>query len=108
MTRQPEASSAALFFLSNAFTFLCVNGMSARVLDPRPFDSQALLVSPVMDALRAGPDASPPFNMRNSMIFTAAFMCFAGALVFGLDGNQSRTRLDREKISETEPMSSSS
>lgn len=76
VTRQPEASSAALFFFANLFAFVCIT---------------------VMDALRSGPDASPPFNMRKSIIFSASFMCLSGALCFALEGKQSRTELDRER-----------
>ncbi|KAL7410407.1 major facilitator superfamily domain-containing protein [Mrakia frigida] len=77
VTRQPEASSSALFFASNLFAFVSIV---------------------VMDALRAGPNGSPPNNMRNSLIFIAACSVACAILVWGLDGKQRRSEQDRKKV----------
>lgn len=47
-------------------------------------------------ALRAGPDANPPLNMRNALIFHATIICVVSVLVFGLKGKQ--TRRERDEI----------
>ena len=45
-------------------------------------------------ALRAGPDANPPLNMRNGLRFHAAILCVISVLVFALKGKQTRRERD--------------
>lgn len=50
----------------------------------------------VEDALRSGPDASPPLNMRRSVIFNAALVVFVAVIiVVGLRGRQTRRQMVR-------------
>jgi len=45
-------------------------------------------------ALRAGADASPPYNMRNGLVLQACFVMVFGALVLGLRAKQVRRERD--------------
>lgn len=51
----------------------------------------------IMDALKAGRDASPPLNMKRALIFqaTVAMVAVPSALVLGLFGRQGRVRRRR-------------
>lgn len=46
--------------------------------------------------MRAGPDAKPPLNMRNALIFNGTVICVVSVLIFGLKGKQ--TRRERDEI----------
>ena len=48
-------------------------------------------------ALRAGPNATPPLNMKHALIFNGAFAMVAAAFVVPLKGKQDRRRLDEER-----------
>jgi hypothetical protein len=48
-------------------------------------------------ALRAGPDANPPLNMRGALIFRGSFIFATSSTVFFLRGNQARKELDERK-----------
>ena len=52
-------------------------------------------------ALRAGPNANPPLNMRRSLIFNGVFVMCAAACVFFIRGKQRRRQLDEEKIEQS-------
>lgn len=54
------------------------------------------LILTAESALRAGPDAKPPLNMRTALIFHGTIICVVSVLVFGLKGEQ--TRRDRDEI----------
>ncbi|CAG8667165.1 13420_t:CDS:1, partial [Acaulospora colombiana] len=56
-----------------------------------------------MDALRAGPDATPPNNMKQALIFNGSTIA-ATAFMFliGFRGEQKRRELDLEKLHEVE------
>jgi MFS transporter, FLVCR family, MFS-domain-containing protein 7 len=56
------------------------------------------------NALREGPDASPPLNMRRALIFNASFVVSVGSLVFLLRGKQVRKELDEEKQTTAQPV----
>ena len=45
-------------------------------------------------ALRAGPNAHPPLNMRNALIFQSSIICVVSLSVIGLKGKQSRRERD--------------
>ncbi|CED82404.1 Permease of the major facilitator superfamily [Phaffia rhodozyma] len=77
VTRQPDTSSSAFYWVSSLFTFVCIN---------------------IMDALRAGPEANPPYNMKNSLIFEVVMTFVAMGLVYFIRGNQSRSAADNEKL----------
>ncbi|KAG6850973.1 hypothetical protein H0H93_005842 [Arthromyces matolae] len=83
LTRNANASSAVLW--------------SAWVIYPLSHAYSTLTTSIVQGALRAGPDANPPLNMRRSLIFNGTFMMIAAASVFALRGRQVRKELDEEK-----------
>ncbi|KAG0176648.1 hypothetical protein DFQ29_005858 [Apophysomyces sp. BC1021] len=56
-----------------------------------------LIFCVVIDALRAGPDATPPNNMRNSMIFVVATV-FGGSLpCVWMDGRMKRQDVDNKE-----------
>ncbi|KII86720.1 hypothetical protein PLICRDRAFT_163999 [Plicaturopsis crispa FD-325 SS-3] len=73
LTRNPEGSSAMMWFSANVFglVFVIVDG-----------------------SLRAPATANPPLNMRNALIFTAAVACAAAAPCFLLHGRQARREQD--------------
>jgi len=76
LTRNAEASTAILWFFGNLLGIISIE---------------------VQGALRAGPDAHPPLNMHNALIFNAAFVLVGACLVFGIKGKQARRALDEEK-----------
>jgi len=51
----------------------------------------------VMNALRAGPDADPPLNMKRALIFNAAFIAGTALLSIPFTGAQTRRKLDEQK-----------
>ncbi|KAF7315391.1 MFS general substrate transporter [Mycena indigotica] len=77
ITRNAEGSSALLWFACNglAIIFILVEG-----------------------ALRAGPNASPPLNMRKALIFNGAVVMAFASAVFFLRGEQTRKHVDKEKL----------
>jgi len=81
LTRNADGSSAILWFTSNLFGTIFLL---------------------IQDALRAGPTASPPLNMRNALIFNGTFMMVIGSSVFLIQGKQVRKELDEQKHQETQ------
>jgi hypothetical protein len=79
LTKNAAGSSAILGFMSNLL---------------------AIIFTLAQQALRAGPDASPPNNMRHALIFDGAFAMATGALIFLMKGSQERKRLDEEMAKE--------
>lgn len=80
LTRNADASSSLLWFGGNLF---------------------AIMFILVMDALRAGPDAEPPLNMRRALIFNGAFVLAAASFVILLQGRQVRKEMDEIKLQES-------
>jgi len=79
LTRNADGSSALLWFAGN---LSCVIFILSE------------------DALRAGPDASPPLNMHRAIIFNAAFVCGSVASIALFRGKQARKEKDEEKNKE--------
>ena len=52
-------------------------------------------------ALRAGPDANPPFNMHRALIFNGAFIMTTAFLVFFIRGREARKELDQKKLEQS-------
>jgi len=77
LTRNAMASSAILWCSSNVFGVIMVLSEGA---------------------LRAGPDADPPLNMRRALIFQGCFVCVAAAFVFLLQGRQTRREKDEREM----------
>ncbi|KAK0461336.1 major facilitator superfamily domain-containing protein [Desarmillaria tabescens] len=82
LTRNAEASSSLLWFGGNLFAIMFILDL-------------------VMDALRAGPDAEPPLNMRRALIFNGAFVLAAASFVALLQGKQVRKDMDEIKLQES-------
>jgi len=80
ITRNADGSAALLWFACNLFAvvFILVEG-----------------------ALRAGPDADPPLNMRRALIFNGAIVMTAGASVFLLKGKQTRKQMDQQRAQQS-------
>lgn len=97
LTRAADASSALLWGTGNALSILWILGAfdsnSQRLL----FIDDINLAEP---ALKAGPDASPPSNLRNGMILQASFACVLGVLVIPFRGEQKRRKQDALDVSE--------
>ncbi|KAI8144123.1 major facilitator superfamily domain-containing protein [Fennellomyces sp. T-0311] len=55
-----------------------------------------LIFTLVTDALRAGPDADPPNNMKLSMAVSAAIICVGSVPCIWLSGEMKRTAVDKE------------
>lgn len=55
-----------------------------------------VVFSLVIDALRAGPDASPPNNMNTSMIVVAVIVLVGNIPVLWIKGDLKRTQVDNE------------
>ncbi|KAH9484995.1 MFS-type transporter [Psilocybe cubensis] len=81
ITRNAEASSAILWFAGNLF---------------------AVVFILVAGALRAGPEASPPLNMRRYLVFMGVIILTACSSIFFLHGAQKRKALDQEKAAEVQ------
>ncbi|KAF9649531.1 MFS general substrate transporter [Thelephora ganbajun] len=81
LTRAPDASAAFLWASCNVF---------------------AIITTLSESALRAGPGAKPPFNMRNALIFHAVIICVVSLLVFGLKGKQNRRERDEMEAGRAE------
>ena len=61
-----------------------------------------VLIRPqVFGALRAGPNASPPLNMRRSLIFLGVVVLSLSSLIFFLRGEQRRKAMDEQKLKES-------
>ncbi|EJD52795.1 MFS general substrate transporter [Auricularia subglabra TFB-10046 SS5] len=81
VTRNPETSSAILWFVANALNIIFV---------------------PILHAMRASDDANPPRNFRSGLILNACLMVFSALLVFGIRGRQKRRELDLQMAHEME------
>ncbi|KIM45391.1 hypothetical protein M413DRAFT_442062 [Hebeloma cylindrosporum] len=79
VTRNADGSSAIVWFAGNLFTvaFVLIGG-----------------------ALRAGPDASPPLNMKTYLIFQGVIVLVICTTIFLLHGVQRRKAADEEKMRE--------
>ncbi|KDQ15326.1 hypothetical protein BOTBODRAFT_108891 [Botryobasidium botryosum FD-172 SS1] len=73
VTRSAETSSAVLWFSANLFSFIFII---------------------IGNALRAGPDASPPLNMHRTLIFIGSVVAVAAVSVFWVNGKQVRREQD--------------
>jgi len=80
LTRNANASSALLWFAGNVFAIIFVL---------------------VEGALRAGPGASPPLNMRKALIFNGAIIFASALTVFFIRGKQVRKELDERKLQQS-------
>jgi len=81
ITRNPDGSSALLWFAGNLWGIIFVLSQQA---------------------LRAGPDADPPLHLRRGSIFNGAWVLASALLVFLLHGKQVRKELDEEKFMGTQ------
>ncbi|KAI1787322.1 MFS general substrate transporter [Ganoderma leucocontextum] len=81
LTRNADGSSAVLWFSTNlcGLVFVLVEG-----------------------ALRAGPEANPPYNMHHAIIFQGVLGMSVVALVYLLEGKQTRRAQDEAKRNESE------
>ena len=61
-----------------------------------------LHISTAESALRAGPDANPPLNMRKALIFHGVIICAVSLLVFALKGKQNRRERDEMEVGRAE------
>jgi len=79
VTRNPDGSGAIVWFAGNLMgvVFILSEG-----------------------ALRAGPDASPPLNMKRSLIFAGVIVLVGSLSVFLLRGHERRKEMDKEKMQE--------
>ncbi|EMD35042.1 hypothetical protein CERSUDRAFT_54121 [Gelatoporia subvermispora B] len=77
LTRNAMASSAIMWCSGNAFGVMMVL---------------------VQGALRAGPDASPPLNMRRALIFQGTVVCVGSVFAFLLQGKQTRRENDEREM----------
>jgi MFS transporter, FLVCR family, MFS-domain-containing protein 7 len=77
VTRNADASSALLFFGANALGAIFLG---------------------VENALREGPEASPPLNMKKALIFQGVIILTVCLSVFGLRGEQTRRKRDAAAV----------
>ncbi|KAJ6609864.1 major facilitator superfamily domain-containing protein [Mycena sp. CBHHK59/15] len=80
ITRNADGSAALLWFACNFFgvIFILAEG-----------------------ALRAGPDANPPLNMRRALIFNGAIVMSTSVLIYFLRGEQTRKQVDQRKLQQS-------
>jgi len=79
LTRNPDGSSAVLWFFGNMFCIVFVL---------------------VQGALRASPAANPPQNMHTTIIFNGVWVSAVATLVFFLQGKQARRERDEQMYKE--------
>ncbi|KZW00223.1 MFS general substrate transporter [Exidia glandulosa HHB12029] len=79
VTRNPESSSAVLWFVANTLNIIFI---------------------PILHAMRSPDDGNPPRNFRRGLILNGALMAFAALLVFGVRGHQKRRELDMQMAQE--------
>ncbi|KAF7428316.1 hypothetical protein PC9H_007537 [Pleurotus ostreatus] len=79
LTRNADGSSAILWFAGNLF---------------------AVMFILVQGALRAGPDANPPLNMHQAIMFNGIFIFVSSFLVLFLKGDMVRKARDEERNQE--------
>lgn len=58
-----------------------------------------LIFTVIANALRAGPEADPPGNMRNSLIAAVCIMAFFSLPILWLKGDLKRLAVDRRRTS---------
>ncbi|KAI0772495.1 MFS general substrate transporter [Trametes elegans] len=75
LTRNPDGSSAILWASTNLFGLICVLAEGS---------------------LREGPNANPPLNLHRAVIFQGVFVTAVVALVYLLEGKQTRRAVDEE------------
>jgi MFS family permease len=80
LTRNTDGSAAIVWVGGNLFTILFVL---------------------VFGALRAGPNDSPPLNMKRAMIFQGAVVLALSSLIFLVRGEQRRKAMDEQKLKES-------
>ena len=61
----------------------------------------ALTLSVVEGALRAGPEANPPYNMLRGLVFQVVLTVSSVAFVAALRGKQARREMDEQKLEES-------
>ncbi|KDQ57437.1 hypothetical protein JAAARDRAFT_35153 [Jaapia argillacea MUCL 33604] len=76
LSRNSDGSSSVLWFSGNLFSLIFVL---------------------VQGALRAGPNAKPPLNMKAALIFNAAFICVSVAFITVFRGKQARRERDEQE-----------
>jgi len=76
LTRNPDGSSAIVWFSGNLFTVIFIL---------------------YEEALRAPPTADPPLNMRKAVIFNGVFALVSSCLTLLIRGKQVRRELDEKK-----------
>ncbi|KAJ7084336.1 major facilitator superfamily domain-containing protein [Mycena belliarum] len=81
VTRNADGSSALLWFACNLFAviFILAEG-----------------------ALRAGPDANPPLNMRRALILSGTTVMISSVFVLFLQGKQTRKQIDADKLQQAQ------
>ncbi|KAI0302742.1 MFS general substrate transporter [Russula brevipes] len=84
LTRNPDGSSAVLWFFGNLFCIIFILSQ---------------------DALRASTTASPPQNMHRGIIFNAIWVFTISLLVVFLRGKQTRRELDEQMYEEQKTLS---
>lgn len=111
LTRSADASSAILWFRyplarspascptytdldARSANLLCIVFILGALSLSFPPNQKLTIPTTVNSALRAGPDANPPLNMRRALIFQGAFLAVACASVFPLRGKQARRERD--------------
>lgn len=63
-----------------------------------------VVFSLVIDALRAGPDASPPNNMNTAMIVVAGIVFLGNLPCIWIKGDLKRSQVDNENSKKLEPI----
>jgi len=80
LTRNTDGSAALVWFAGNLFSIIFVL---------------------VLSALRAGPNGSPPLNMKRSLIFMGVVVVSLSSLIFFVRGEQRRKAMDEQKLKES-------
>ena len=97
ITHNAEASTAILWSGGNTVSVIWVIGAAFSSSRSFPCMTDRPCAAPVMNTLRAGPDANPPLNMKRALIFNAAFISGTTLLAIPFTGAQTRRKLDEQK-----------
>lgn len=91
------STNSSQFISGNLFTVAFVLSKQLYLLLLQVARLTLLIVA---GALRAGPDASPPLNMKKHLVFQGVIVLVICATIFLLHGVQRRKVADEEKMQE--------
>ena len=117
LTRNANASSAVLWFAyvtDHVIILIYIHSLKfqwqrihsdIRTLCANPFFYMLIALRPYIylaeTALRASPNANPPLNMGQALIFNGVFIVASASFIVFIGGKQARRELDEQKLQQS-------